>query len=261
MVEKILEEEFFLSAGETDAEARLSLPILVSKLIDISTAHANALGVGNPAMEHLGRGWVLSRLAIEMERYPMVNTRYRLSTWVEQWNRHFSERCYKISDAEGNALGWGRSIWMVLDTATHESTGLSHLSLDESYVLAPIAPIARQGKQTLIVECDDDEPKQMPRGTLCATAPYALHTFGYSDLDFYRHVNTVHYIELLMDQFSLETLDEKHISRLELTFAHECHYRQTVRILRSERGDDTYFSFADDATASPLFYARATLHI
>ena len=62
-------QTFFLSAGETNAEQEISLPLLTSKIIDIATAHANSLGIGNPAMEARGCGWVLSRIAIEMGRY------------------------------------------------------------------------------------------------------------------------------------------------------------------------------------------------
>lgn len=51
---------FFLSAGEVNAEGEMSLPLLVSKIIDIATAHANSLGIGNPSMAAMNRGWVLS---------------------------------------------------------------------------------------------------------------------------------------------------------------------------------------------------------
>ena len=60
------------------------------------------LGIGNPAMAHLGAGWVLSRLTIEMTRYPKCNTSYVLKTWVENWNRHFSTRDFSVEDEAGN---------------------------------------------------------------------------------------------------------------------------------------------------------------
>jgi len=59
-------ESHFLSAGEVNAEGEMSLPILASKIIDIATAHANSLGIGNPDMPDTDMGWVLSRLTVEM---------------------------------------------------------------------------------------------------------------------------------------------------------------------------------------------------
>mgnify|MGYP002508154710 CR=1 FL=1 len=70
------------SANESNPEGELAVNILVGNIIEIATAHANMLGIGNPAMAHLGAGWVLSRLTIEMTRYPKCNTSYVLKTWV-----------------------------------------------------------------------------------------------------------------------------------------------------------------------------------
>lgn len=254
---QVFEQEFWLSPGETDAEARLSLTSLVSRIIDISTAHANSLGVGNPAMEHLGRGWVLTRLTLEMTDYPRANTTYRLSTWVEVWNKHFSERCYMVADAAGNPLGYGRSIWMVLDTETHRSTGLEHLSLIPDVILPGKTPIAPQGKHTMILESAPEG--KMPRGTVIANAPTRQHTFGYSDLDFYRHVNTVRYIALLLNQYTLAQLDEKAIGRIEMTFAREALYAEPLDILRHNDEDTSYFQLNNAADGEPIFFARITL--
>ena len=73
-MEKKISETYFLSAGDTNANGELSLLVLTSKIIDIATSHANSLGIGNPAMEHLGAGWILARLTIEIKKYPKANS-------------------------------------------------------------------------------------------------------------------------------------------------------------------------------------------
>ena len=83
---------------------------LVSKIIDIATAHANSLGIGNPSMAAMNRGWVLSRITLEMEGYPRVDSTYTLTTWVESWTRHFSERIIMIADENGNPYGFCRTL-------------------------------------------------------------------------------------------------------------------------------------------------------
>ena len=82
---------FFNSANESNPEQELAITVLVSNLIEIATAHANEIGIGNPSMAHLSAGWVLSRIAIDMEAYPPCNSNYQITTWIESWNRHFSE--------------------------------------------------------------------------------------------------------------------------------------------------------------------------
>lgn len=249
----VFEQTCFLSAGETNAEREISLPLLTSKIIDIATAHANSLGIGNPAMESLDCGWVLSRISIEMERYPRVNETYRLSTWVESWNRHFSVRNFMIADARGEALGHATSVWMVLNTATRENAGLSHLSLAPAMIDGRTCPIERPGKHTVIIP--QESAGECPRGAVRATAPATEYTFQYGDLDFYRHVNTVRYVTMLLNRFTLDEMDATQVARLEMAFMREGRYGETVHLLRSDNGLQTLFALADASDGTALFSA------
>lgn len=241
--------EYFLSAGETNAEAELSLPLLTSRIIDISTAHANALHIGNPDMADRGCGWVLSRLALEMFRYPRVNERYRLTTWIESYNRHFSERIVQVCSQEGETLGYSRAVWMILDYNTRESVGLSHLPIPQDLPIPDGCPIARQGKHVPVFPMD--YAGELPRGALRATAEPYEYRFKYCDLDFYRHVNTVRYIELLLNRLTLKDLDATRVRRMELAFMHEATYGQHALVYRSDRGLESCFSINNKDTNVP----------
>lgn len=225
-------ETYFLSAGEVNAEGEMSLPLLTAKIIDIATAHANSLGIGNPDMASLGLGWVLSRLTIELTALPRANETYTLTTWIEDWNRHFSLRCFCLTDAVGNTLGYARSIWMVMNTSSRENAGLAHLSLPEAMISDRACPIARQAKHLPIFP--EHSGTDLPAKSLRATAPTRYHTFTYCDLDFYRHVNTVRYVALLLNQFTLAEHDKARVSRIELNFLHEAQYGTEVSILKSQ---------------------------
>lgn len=249
-----LTQRYFLSAGETNAEAELSLPLLTSKIIDISTAHANALHIGNPDMADRGCGWVLSRLALEMERYPKVNEEYCLTTWIESFNRHFSERIVQVSDSEGNPLGYSRAVWMVLDYNTRQSVGLSHLVIPENLPMPGRCPIARQGKHVPVLPVDHDG--ELPKGAVVATAPAYEYRFKYCDLDFYRHVNTVKYIELLLNRLSLDDFDRTRVHRMELAFMHESRYGQHALVWRADHDLTSYFSINNLETGEPGLIAR-----
>lgn len=228
------------------------------KLIDIATAHANHLGIGNPDMPNDHTGWVLSRLTIEMERYPKVDTDYTITTWVVSYNRHFSERAFAVSDAEGRTLGYARSIWMVLDTVTHANFGLDSLPLSPDLASERECPIPRQGKHILILPAGEDDGTA--KKSLQATSPAIRHTFSYCDLDAYRHVNTVRYIQLLMNQFSLAEHDAKFVKRLEVSFLDEGQYGSPIEILRHDAPEGPtsfYLRRCDDGAA--VQYARVYL--
>ncbi|MDE5772984.1 MAG: hypothetical protein K2H86_00825 [Muribaculaceae bacterium] len=258
-IDPVLTQTFFLSAGEVNAEGEMALTLLTAKLIDIATAHANALGVGNPVMADIGCGWVLSRLTVELDETPRVNCTYAVSTWVESWNRHYSERSFKIYDPEtGHVYGYVRSIWLVLNMTTRDNAGLSHLQLPENAVDGTPAPIERQAKHAVIVAPGEPAGPRMQ----VATAPPLNYSFKYCDVDYYRHVNTVRYIALLLNQYSLPYHDSHRVSRMELSFLHEALAGEKIELLRYDQaggnGDTSAFYLRKSGDHTPILYARIT---
>lgn len=254
----IYQEKFFLSSSEGNAEQQLSLPELTGNLIAVATSHANSLGIGNPWMEeqNMHAGWVLARLTIEMTQYPEVNETYELKTWMESFTRHFSVRSFSISTDAKGICGYARSIWMVMDTENHTNVGLSHFHLAPELIDGTQVPIPLQAKHTFIFPME--EADKADAHSLTATSPAVKHRFLYCDLDSYRHVNTVRYVSLLLNQFTLKEHDDNMVNRLELSFLHEAKYGKETLLLRSEDKTERINSFLllDGEDKSPLMFAR-----
>lgn len=249
-----IEKTYFLSASDANAEGRLSFSTLTTNIIDIATDHANSLGIGNPSMEDINAGWILSRITIDMDKMPVVNSHYILKTWIEDFNRHYSARCFKISSPDGETYGYCRTIWLVIDAATHKNLGLSHFNLDPELISGDVAPIEKQEKHFPIYM---DEPAAA-KGIKATHSPY-FYTFRYCDLDFYRHVNTVRYVVLLLNQFTLREHDETRVRRMELSFLHEACYGMETELLRSDSQETpllSSFQLSDKATGNALLFAR-----
>ena len=75
-------ESYFLPAGECNPQQEMPVTLVARRIIDIATMHANLLDVGYARLVEDGLTWVLSRLSIEMYRYPGINESYSLSTWL-----------------------------------------------------------------------------------------------------------------------------------------------------------------------------------
>ena len=254
-MEPFIEKSYFLSANEANAEGLLSFTSLTSNIIDIATDHANSLGIGNPSMTDMNAGWILSRITIDLKKSPVVNSIYKIKTWIEDFNRHFSTRCFSISSPEGEIYGYCRTIWLVMHAETHKNLGLSHFNMPQELILGEKAPIPLQEKHFPIYEGDEE-----PSGkAIKATHPATFYTFKYCDLDFYRHVNTVKYVMLLLNQFSLQDHDETRVSRMELSFLHEASYGMDTKMLRSDSSSDSLlssFQLSDTADGKALLFAR-----
>lgn len=250
-----LEKTYFLSANEANAEGVLSLTSLTSNIIDIATDHANSLEIGNPSMTDMNAGWILSRLTIDLQESPKVNSYYKIKTWIEDFNRHYSARCFSISSPEGKVYGYSRTIWLVIDAATHKNLGLSHFNMPEEMILGDKAPIPMQEKHFPIVA----NPEEMTPRSILANHEATKYKFKYCDLDFYRHVNTIKYVMLLMNQFTLQEHDETRVARLELSFLHEASYGMNTTLLRSDSETDpllSSFQLSNAEDGSALLFAR-----
>lgn len=239
-MQKEFERKYFLIPGECNAQCELPIPLLVSRIIEIATAHADSLGIGYADMIPSNLGWVLSRLTIEMQRYPKVHEHYSIVTWIESWNRHFSLRCFEIKDGKGIVIGYARTVWMVIDIANHSNAGTLALKFDTTLISQKECPIARQSKHHAI-----------------SVVPAASYTFRYTDIDFYRHVNTVRYVELLLNRFSLEDMDYYLPQRFEIAFMHESHFGETAYILRQR--EDEVEDMALDVDGQRVLSARFIL--
>ena len=245
-----------MSASQANAEGELSFTSLTSNIIDIATDHANSLGIGNPSMQDMNAGWILSRLTIDMKDIPKVNENYILKTWIEDFNRHYSARCFSISAPDGTIYGYSRTIWLVIDAVTHKNLGLSHFNMPPELILGESAPIPMQQKHFPIVNIDREDA---PAKSIQATHKPYDYTFQYCDLDFYRHVNTVRYVTILLNQFSLKDHDETRVKRMELSFLHEASYGMKTSLLRSDSSEDSLlssFQLTDVINDNALLFAR-----
>lgn len=223
-------QQYQLTAGECNPELEMPLPLLMTRIIEIATLHANSWGVGYAKLIEENQAWVLSRVTIEMTRYPRVNEIYSVTTWIEDYNRHFSLRNMEFKAADGSTLGYACTVWVVINLATRESVDISKLSYIRENVLGKECPIAPQGRLKL---------QQVTRSQ--------DHTFGYVECDLNRHVNTVRYLELLLNQFPLETYDALMVQRMEIAFTKETRYGETVKVNIDETNPHDCLLSIDDS--------------
>lgn len=209
-----LTNHYMLTAGESNAQGRMPLTLLVERIIEVATDHANALDIGYSTLIKQNIGWVLSRLSVEMNNMPCINEHYTFTTWIESYNRHFSERNFIISGNNGKIFGYARTVWVAMDFATR--------------TVADLTKLDRNSFPTADLSCPIDKTPRIP--ALTDEAVSVDYCFRYCDIDFNRHVNTVRYVELLMNQWPLDHFDRYYPGRFDIFFHHECHFGETVKV-------------------------------
>ncbi len=225
---------YFLSAAECNPQGEMPIQLLMERIIEIATLHANSWGVGYASLIQDNQVWVLSRATIEMQRYPRVNEDYSLVTWIEDYNRYFSQRNMEIRNQEGRTIGFARTIWMVINFSTRESMDISKLNYISQNVTQRPCPIAPQGRLK----------------TISVPSRFTPYTFRYTECDLNRHVNTTRYLELLINQFTLDFHDVNFISRIEMAFIKETTYGEDVIVNIDDSNPLDCFMSIDSGTTS-----------
>ena len=93
---------------------------LGNHLLNAADFHSNDRGYGMNTLAPQHRTWVLSRLAIEMQDMPKAYDRFFVETWVESAMKYFTSRNFAIESDEGRILGYGKSVWAMIDTQTRQ---------------------------------------------------------------------------------------------------------------------------------------------
>ena len=214
-------QTFTLAAVESNAQGMMPLTLVIDRCILLATLHANALGIGYAGLIERGWGWVLSRINVEVLRYPEINEQYTVTTWIEGFNRMYSDRVFLFTDADGNPIAHGRSMWVAIDMRLRTAVDLSALNPESFPLGTGQCPLPKIPKLPPLKDPDSS----------------AAYTFQYADIDFNRHVNTVQYVRLLLNQWPLEHYDSHSIRSFNIAFQHECHFGEEVSLLR--RGTDS----------------------
>ena len=217
-------DRFRVRSYETDPLGRLQVPILCKLLQEAATAHAAVLGVAVETLIENGIAWVLSRLHLEMQRWPTSDEHIVIETWPEAANRLFTERRFEVFDESGSGIGTASTLWLILDLERRRPVRL------------PAHVVERLGELGL-----GSEPRRF--GDLVTPDPLdreLAFTVRRSDLDSAEHVNNTSYVEWAIEAVPDKVWSTAELAELKIQFVSECHQGQTVlsRSQQVERGDD-----------------------
>jgi acyl-ACP thioesterase len=201
-----------------DFSGRLTWGVLGNHLLNCAGFHAADRGFGMAEMNQNHYTWVLSRLTIEMDEMPQQYETFSVKTWVEKVYRFFTDRDFAVLNAEGKSIGYARSVWAMISIETRKPADLLQLHGDglTDYVCTEEpCPIEKAGR----VKVQEAEPT-------------ARHRVVYSDIDINGHVNSIKYIEHILDLFPLDTYRTQQLKRFEVAYVAEGYAGDTLLIYR-----------------------------
>ena len=215
---------FEVTPQDVDFTRKLTIISLGNYILNTAGIAATQNNFGLEKLMEENLAWVVSRFAIEMKSFPAQNERFSIETWVEDYNRMFTTRNFKIFDKNENIIGNATSIWAVIDLTTRQPYNLLNKAEWQRAATGIGAGIEKAAKI--------DEINQKIPAT-------AYHSVVYSDIDFNQHTNSMKYVQWLTDTFNLDKFT-KNIVRFDANYMHEARFGDKVAIFTEEKDDKTF---------------------
>ena len=222
---KIGTYQFVAEPFHVDYTGHLTIGVLGNHLLNVAGFHSHDRGFGIDRLNKEHYTWVLSRLALEMYDLPMQYEPFTIETWVENVYRLFTDRNFAVLNKEGKAIAYARSVWAMIDTETRK----------------PVDLMAIHDGDIAGYMCDKDCPIDKPsRIKVNSKEPVAILPVKYSDMDINGHVNSIRYIEHILDLFPVDAFKEKRVRRFEMAYVAETMATDTMAYYMDKVDDDNF---------------------
>ena len=211
-MKNMLQEQFSARYHELDPQNRVRCTVLLAWLQEAAVAHASQLGVSVEALADRGLAWVISRLALQLERQVKGSEPVTVSTWPFSREGRFSIRDFRITARDGTLIGAATTSWAAITLDTRRP-----VRIDQSLPEYPV-----RSERALD---DRFEPlPEMDSPLYCVDMPVLK-----SCLDLNGHVNNTVYPGWAVESLPMELTRNSSLERIEINFRGEALYGDFVR--------------------------------
>lgn len=238
----IFSREFKISSYDLNPRGQARLTTMANFFQEMAYHHASELGLGYDDMKSRKHIWALSRMRIQMFRYPVWNEEIKLETWPSGAERLFALRDFRVLDSMGEMIGKASTAWLILDMDTHRL----------------IRPKELMEQFKMIIHEKQMFDSSLDKITIPGESRLLhQHEVVYSDLDIVGHVNNVRYMEWCIDAVTSAETADRAIREFEINFNHESLLGDRINIAAMDSGSgDTFFQAIREGDGKEIICAR-----
>ena len=227
--------DYRVEPQDVDFTLRATISSLGAAILNTAGIDAHGKGFGVDALNADNHSWVLSRMAVEFDSRPVQYTDYEVATWISDYGRVLSTRNFTLTDtASGREFGRAVTQWAMIDLQSRSAIDPSWVGAAHADAVVDAAP-------------PTDKPRKIREVNPTETAD---HRVVYSDIDFNRHVNTMRYIEMMLDMLPVGMLTREAPVRLDIHFLKECRFGQTLTVGCEQREHSALFEISAEGAAA-----------
>ena len=215
---------FTIQPEDVDFLQRATIVSLIGYILDVGGLDADTKGFGVKKLFAENHSWVLSRMAIDIYHLPKKHEKIEITTWVNEYGRMLTTRNFTVADEKQICVLAAVTQWAMIDLSSRQPLNLSGVAEYDKYLCKEPSPI--------------EHPRKVPQIIPTQTA---IHKVVNDDIDFNKHVNSLRYIELMIDMLPTEILSKTNPIHIEINFLRESVCGDTLTVGYEQRDNKSIF--------------------
>lgn len=197
--------KFQIRSFDVDLFGKLTLPALCNYFQEIAWEHAKILNIGFDFLKSINKFWVLSRLQVNIFKYPSWTEEISIITWPKGIDGLFALRDFEVYNVNGEKIAAASSSWLILDNEKHRPQKID--SGDHPVIISVHEDsIIKSTPKLPSIEHPENSEKL-----------WVKHT----DIDVNKHVNNVKYIEWSLNTQTSKLRNYQIINEMVVNFLSE----------------------------------------
>ena len=177
------QEKVFVNSNDVDDHYELKISTIFKYLQQVSTNHAELLGVGKKDTVDKGMFWVITRMRVVIHKMPKMLETLTVTTHPGETMLFIFPRFYEIYNEQGELVISASSSWALLDNETHK---VKMKPFDDGFSI----PWKKDDRDIPLPE------KVSINGDIELVESRKVR---YSDIDLNGHLNNTKYIDYIID--------------------------------------------------------------
>ena len=225
------EKDYYIGSNDVDQFLELKLPSFFRMMQDVSTEHAEKLGIGKATTIDKGMYWVITRIELDIIRMPKYLETVKLVTYPGDNMRFMFPRYFTLFNQKGDVLIHASSMWMVLDKINHRICLKPFEGTDfpEEHTEGEL-PLPKKANVSDVEEVEQRKVR-------------------YSDIDLNGHLNNTKYIDYIVDIHDSAFYKENRISHFLINYDKELRDNDTLTLLKNNENPECIIGKVGDQTA------------
>lgn len=198
------QEKIFINSNDVDNHYDLKISTIFKYLQQVSTNHAELIGLGKKDTVDKGMFWVITRMKVTILKMPKMHDTILVTTHPGETMSFVFPRFYEVYNEQGELCIVGSAVWVLLDLETHK-VKMKPFSNDFSVPFEKLPEDIPLPEKVIYDNLDKIETRRV----------------RYNDIDLNGHLNNTKYIDYILDIHDIDFYKNHRVKEILVNYEKE----------------------------------------